>query len=333
MQRKLLTLLTIATIALFTASCGGEETNADGTVKDTRILPPSSGTHSELLLVMPDELWLGPAGEAFREIYLADQEGLPQAESYFDASRVEPKDVNKILQKAKNILWVEKSDTSFVKMTKDLWARPQRLVRITAPTEKAITAELRGSANQVMQAFKDHDMELIQTRLSRSAYAYTHENLKDIGIKSMLLHKGFDPTLNKENLKIFATKTVKTIQYIVISSRPMSEGLVSVDEIIAHRDSIGKNYFEGTYEGSYMTTEMLIPPSIANTEISGMYALETRGLWRMEGDFMGGPFLSYSIYDEKNDRILTVEALLYGPQAKKRNIVLEMEAMLKSIKL
>lgn len=333
MQRKLLTLLTIATIALFTASCGGEETNSDGTVKDTRILPPSSGTHSELLLVMPDELWLGPAGEAFREIYLADQEGLPQAESYFDASRVEPKDVNKILQKAKNILWVEKSDTSFVKMTKDLWARPQRLVRITAPTEKAITAELRGSANQVMQAFKDHDMELIQTRLSRSAYAYTHENLKDIGIKSMLLHKGFDPTLNKENLKIFATKTVKTIQYIVISSRPMSEGLVSVDEIIAHRDSIGKNYFEGTYEGSYMTTEMLIPPSIANTEISGMYALETRGLWRMEGDFMGGPFLSYSIYDEKNDRILTVEALLYGPQAKKRNIVLEMEAMLKSIKL
>lgn len=333
MQRKLLTLLTIATLALFTASCGGEETNADGTVKDTRILPPSSGTHSELLLVMPDELWLGPAGEAFREIYLADQEGLPQAESYFDASRVEPKDVNKILQKAKNILWVEKSDTSFVKMTKDLWARPQRLVRITAPTEKAITAELRGSANQVMQAFKDHDMELIQTRLSRSAYAYTHENLKDIGIKSMLLHKGFDPTLNKENLKIFATKTVKTIQYIVISSRPMSEGLVSVDEIIAHRDSIGKNYFEGTYEGSYMTTEMLIPPAIANTEISGMYALETRGLWRMEGDFMGGPFLSYSIYDEKNDRILTVEALLYGPQAKKRNIVLEMEAMLKSIKL
>lgn len=333
MQRKLLTLLTIATIALFTASCGGEETNADGTVKDTRILPPSSGTHSELLLVMPDELWLGPAGEAFREIYLADQEGLPQAESYFDASRVEPKDVNKILQKAKNILWVEKSDTSFVKMTKDLWARPQRLVRITAPTEKAITAELRGSANQVMQAFKDHDMKLIQTRLSRSAYAYTHENLKDIGIKSMLLHKGFDPTLNKENLKIFATKTVKTIQYIVISSRPMSEGLVSVDEIIAHRDSIGKNYFEGTYEGSYMTTEMLIPPAIANTEISGMYALETRGLWRMEGDFMGGPFLSYSIYDEKNDRILTVEALLYGPQAKKRNIVLEMEAMLKSIKL
>src|SRR6056300_1168224 len=164
MQRKLLTLLTIATIALFTASCGGEETNADGTVKDTRILPPSSGTHSELLLVMPDELWLGPAGVAFREIYLADQEGLPQAESYFDASRVEPKDVNKILQKAKNILWIEKSDSSFVRLTKDLWARPQQLIRITAPTETAIAAEVRGSAPRIIQSFKDHDMSLIQDR-------------------------------------------------------------------------------------------------------------------------------------------------------------------------
>ena len=67
-----------------------------------------------------------------------------------------------------------------------------------------------------------------------------------MGIKSMLLHQGFDPTLDKEDLKIFATKTVKTIQYVIVSERPMSEGLVSVDAIIAHRDSIGKNYFEGT---------------------------------------------------------------------------------------
>ncbi|MDC0972677.1 DUF4837 family protein, partial [bacterium] len=91
--------------------------------------------------------------------------------------------------------------------------------------------------------------------------------------------------------------------------------------------------FEGTYEGSYMSTELMIPPSIENTEISGMFAIETRGLWRMNGDFMGGPFLSYTIYDEKNDRILTIESLLYGPTAKKRNVVLEMEAMMRSIKL
>jgi hypothetical protein len=282
---------------------------------------------------MPDELWIGPAGEAFRELYLADQEGLPQSEAYFDASRVEPKEVNRILQKTKSIMWVEKSDTSFVKMQKDLWARPQRIVRMTAQSEKELVEEIKGSAKQVINAFKEHDMSVIQSRLRKSAYAYTHENLKKIGIKKMLLHKGFDPTLDKENLKIFATKTVKTIQYIMVSERPMTEGMVSMDDIIAHRDSIGKKYFEGTHEDSYMETELLIPPFTETTEISGMFALETRGLWRMENDFMGGPFLSYTIYDEKNNRILTVESVLYGPTAKKRNVVLEMEAMMRSIVL
>ena len=286
-----------------------------------------------MLLVMPDELWIGPAGEAFRELYLADQEGLPQSEAYFDASRVEPKEVNRILQKTKSIMWVEKSDTSFVKMQKDLWARPQRIVRITAQSEKELVEEIKGSAKQVINAFKEHDMSVIQSRLRKSAYAYTHENLKKIGIKKMLLHKGFDPTLDKENLKIFATKTVKTIQYIMVSERPMTEGMVSMDDIIAHRDSIGMKYFEGTHEDSYMETELLIPPFTETTEISGMFALETRGLWRMENDFMGGPFLSYTIYDEKNNRILTVESLLYGPTAKKRNVILEMEAMMRSIVL
>lgn len=331
MTRKLYPLLSLAFVLSLAACSSPEE---DGTPKkDTRILPPASGTHSELLLVMPDELWKGSAGESFREIYLADQEGLPQSEAYFDVSRVEPKDVNKILQKTKSIMWVERSDTSFVKMQKDLWARPQRIVRITAPTAEQITETIRGSANQLIEAYKVHDMAVIQSRLRKSAYAYTHENLKKIGIKNMLLHKGFDPTLDQEDLKIFATKTVKTIQYVLVSERPMTEGLVSVDDIIAHRDSLGKHYFEGTHEGSYMATELLIPPSIETTEISGMFALETRGLWRMEEDFMGGPFLSYTIYDEKNNRILTVESVLYGPTAKKRNVVLEMEAMMRSIKL
>lgn len=322
-------LLALSTTLILGSCSSGEKSNG----KKERLLPPASGTHSELLVVMPDDLWMGPTGDAFREAFMADQEGLPQPEPYFDITRVEPGTVNSILQKTKSIYWVELSDTSFTKMQKDLWARPQRIVRITAPTPEALTKAIKASAPNIIQAYREHDMSVIQSRLRKSSYAYTHENLKDMGIKSMLLHQGFEPTLDKENLKIFATKTLKTIQYVIVSERPMPEGMVSVDDIIAHRDTIGKNYFEGTFDGSYMATELMIPPSIANTEIAGMFAIETRGLWRMNGDFMGGPFLSYSIYDEKNDRILTVESLLYGPTAKKRNVVLEMEAMMRSIKL
>ena len=55
----LATFLVTASFSLVLFS-GCAEKNADGTTKKKqRILPPSSGTHSELLLVMPDELWEG----------------------------------------------------------------------------------------------------------------------------------------------------------------------------------------------------------------------------------------------------------------------------------
>ena len=226
-------------IFVLTLAVSCSSTNEDGSPKKKqRILPPSSGTHSELLLVMTDEMWLGSTGEAFREIFLAEQEGLPQPESYFDIDRVEPGEVNGLLKKTKSIIWVELSDTSFVKMQKDLWSRPQRLVRITAPTKEEVITTMRASAEQIVSAYKEHDMGVIQGRLRKSAYAYTHENLKKMGITNMLLHKGFDPTLDKEGLKIFATKTVRTVQYLVVSERPMSDGLLPLPLLLSPPHSI-----------------------------------------------------------------------------------------------
>ena len=119
------------------------------------------------------------------------------------------------------------------KMQKDLWARPQRIVRLTRQ-QKSHTKEIGTAASDRSVSGARHVR--IQKRLRKSAYAYTHENLKKIGMHatSQRIIPGPDRAL-----KIFATKTVKTIQYVIVSERPMTEGMVSVD-IIAHRDSIGE---------------------------------------------------------------------------------------------
>ncbi len=105
--------------------------------------------------------------------------------------------------------------------------------------------------------------------------------------------------------------------------------------IISTRDSIGRRYIGGAVEGSYMQTEgrALYAPAMTNTLIDGRVAIETRGLWMVKGDFMGGPFLNYTIFDEKNNRIITAEGFIYGAGVKKRDFVFEMEAIIKSLKL
>jgi hypothetical protein len=64
-----------------------------------------------------------------------------------------------------------------------------------------------------------------------------------------------------------------------------------------------------------------------------MFAVDTRGLWRMKNDFMGGPFVSISVLDETRNRVVTIDAFVYAPGKDKRNLMWELEAVLESLKL
>ena len=59
----------------------------------------------------------------------------------------------------------------------------------------------------------------------------------------------------------------------------------------------------------------------------------TRGLWEMEGDAMGGPFVSHSIVDSSRRRIIVAEGFVYAPGMKKRNLLRQLEASLYTLKL
>ena len=61
--------------------------------------------------------------------------------------------------------------------------------------------------------------------------------------------------------------------------------------------------------------------------------MEARGLWRMKGDFMGGPYVSHTRLDEKNQRIITAEIFVYSPDKMKRNLMRQMEASLYTLRL
>ena len=92
-----------------------------------------------------------------------------------------------------------------------------------------------------------------------------------------------------------------------------------------------EQYLSTNVEAAIKQINGLIIPRQKIVEIGDMFAVETRGLWKTVGDFMGGPFLSYTIYDEANDQIIVVEGMVYGPDSKKRNVLFELEVMMRSI--
>ena len=106
-----------------------------------------------------------------------------------------------------------------------------------------------------------------------------------------------------------------------------------VNSITASRDTIGKKYIPGSKEGMYMITEAAYSPHIISTKLNNLSAYETRGKWEVKNDFMAGPFINYTIVDKANNRLLVFEGFTYAPNAKKRDYMFELEAIIKTLKI
>jgi hypothetical protein len=53
----------------------------------------------------------------------------------------------------------------------------------------------------------------------------------------------------------------------------------------------------------------------------------------MENDMMGGPFVSHARVDRPNGRVVVVEAFVYAPEKKKRDLMRQLEASLYTLNL
>ena len=87
-------------------------------------------------------------------------------------------------------------------------------------------------------------------------------------------------------------------------------------------------------DGSYMITSDAFKPGYQLFRLEGRLWCELRGFWDVEGDFMGGPFVSYTTVDTETNRIFTLDGYVYAPdlnKPRKRNYIRGIEHLLYTI--
>ena len=100
--------------------------------------------------------------------------------------------------------------------------------------------------------------------------------------------------------------------------------------VIQKRDSVMRQNMPGEEPQMYMKTETGLP---VGYQWSAGGILRTSGWWEMEGDMMGGPFVSHSRLDKKRGRILVAEAFLYAPDRDKELPLQRLEEALQTLRL
>ena len=106
-----------------------------------------------------------------------------------------------------------------------------------------------------------------------------------------------------------------------------------LNDVIRIRDSIGKINIPGRLEGTHMITEKDYRPYFYKLNMGGKIIFETKGMWEVKNDFMGGPFINYILKDKKSNEWVIVEGFAFAPSVSKRDYMFELNSILSTISI
>lgn len=301
---------------------------------DVPVLPGSGGKTCEVIVVTPKNHWDGHTGKSIRAFLGRIQPGLNQPEPCFDLVNIPPRQFNEsdMFRRHRNVLAVEfvPGEKPEFEMFQDAWAFPQVVAKFTVPDEKAFDSLFELKKERIEAALYAKEYQRIQKVFKAGQAVDVSERLQASYGFNLVFPDGFEFADAAADFGWIRKESKDFGQGILFSIRPYE----NVDEfktenIIAARNNLCRR-IPGPAEGSYMATETSEPeyaPVSRPISLNGYYAVETRGLWRLEGDFMGGPFVNYLIADTANNRLVMLDAYLYSPRKPKRDLLLQLEGI------
>lgn len=301
----------------------------DGKRRSGGVKPTSTGKLGELVVVMPESWWQDTAGVAFRHYFGSEYPGLPQRETRFTVVQIPPSAYNKLFKTHRNLVLVEE-DSAGLGFEYNRFATDQLVMAIEAPSPMEFTKLLKEKGADAANQFTDAEIKRLDRahRLVKTNDAYNE--LREMGLEITIPNDFRLNMMEDDFIWFFRDKREVTQGILIYVGDPLPD-LGMEQAIVAARDSMTLRV-EGEVEGTYMRVEQLYAPVVRATETQGRFAMETRGLWKMENDFMGGPFVNYTIWDEDGNRTVVVDGFVYAPGKDKRNYVMELEAIIQSLR-
>ncbi len=301
--------------------------------------PRSLGGTSEILIVLQNEKqWDSQIGQTIRKYFAADQYGLPQNQPIFKLLHLKVSNFGTLFQKHRNIFVVNinpELKKSKIETKTDLWASPQQVFKISAPSAEAFVKIFETKHEYFVNKYMNTERQRILSIFRPGMNAKAMTSLKKSFGFTMDIPAGFYVAKNKSGFMWLRREAVQYSQGLIFISMPYKDTVqFSRRSIIARCQQYERHYIPGPTNGSYMTLDMkfVVPKTRVVNDFPAGYAVEMRGLWKVQNDFMGGPFVSYTFINPKNNKIITALGYVYQPNKKKRNLLLQVESILYSVK-
>lgn len=335
MDKAVKSIIGLIVIHVFIA-CGSSPVGGS----DKELLPSSSGKFGEVLIVVDTFYENRQTGEILNTIFSESLVGMPQAEGHFRASTVPSRAFQSILKRSRNVLKLSigKGKRTAINIEEDVWAKDQLMIQITAASDTDAARILSKNVQTIRDYFNERELQRLKKQFRGKPQKEIMSSIQEKYNVHLLVPPGFVQMAKNENG--FWLKKEKSIgqhqimQGVSIYIRPYnSDSVFSHEAMTKGRNEFTMEMVQGTRDSSYMAVYEDYRAATKEVNLNGVYALEYRGLWNMVNDFMGGPFLHYTLVDEKNNRVIELDAFVFAPKFDKREYLRELEAILKTVKV
>jgi hypothetical protein len=233
---------------------------------------------------------------------------------------------------SRTIMVVKKANNNQFVIKKNQYASPQNVFHISGKTSADILEIIEKNAAKIIQIIKE--TEIAESQRVNGHFLINPAIIKNKFQISLHVPTGYLYVLQNSNFIWLKKEIISGNTNILIYQVPKSsikKGPNQIANIIKMRDSIGRLYIRGTELDAHMITEEGYAPYLFKTKLNGKETYETRGTWELKNDFMSGPFVNYAIVDQEHDRILVLEGFCYSPSKEERDLMHELESIIKSI--
>ena len=314
-------------------------------------LPESIGQPYEVVLE-------GDTNRIVTAILQESEPDMPQPESMFNIIQVRKGKLTSLYQTVRNrvVVDVDKRNRDFeVKISKDVNAAPQVIIRIKAQTVEQLKSRLdRMRFRQILDESElKHLASVIRQNVEKQ------KEVKRLFGIDMRIPLDMDASKKAKDFVWYSNNTNSGMKNLLVFKINSSEKTPSARENHSSRENLSaggnlssKETSSGTEEYpsngiSLSLADKVLIDSVLQKNMLGetdeMYMviprLGERGLWEMEGDAMGGPYVMKIIRRQKNGKIsgrkneiIVVIGFVYAPEMKKRNLIKQLEAVLTTIR-
>ena len=312
---KCLRLLLLTAIVALCSCSGGPQS----------LLPKSGGRPYEVLLVASDSR----CAAVVDSVLTQDMPSLPQREPMFDVSLIDTTRFNQTTRLARCIVIVTVNPAVFtstrIRYEKNVWARPQLVVYVNTPSAAQLGQYMAKAGRRLTSLLTRAEINTAISTLRAGSNRKAESSIKRMFGWDMRIPAEMKAGKTGRNFIWLSDNRPDRMRNICVYS--YSGTALDAHRALAARDSVMGLNIPGEFDGMYMqTTPGSVTAGLATED--GRAVMISRGLWEMRNDAMGGPFVSYSVVDSANSRIIVAEAFVYAPGTNKRNLIRSAEAAL-----